>query len=149
MSQISSACSNSNRNIPLKTGTSLQWQIQGFPGGGGGTNPAWNREKNWSLWGMGEGNPPGSDTARRGWYNFQYGRQSQFRWRNEKNNKFVIMAPLYCSRISGPHCNCIDIPTVNVGGPSFHNIKWDLMIPKIKGVYGRIFFSFCGLVNKE
>ena len=24
--------------------------------------------------------------------------------------------------MSGPHCNCIDIPTVNIRGPSFHNI---------------------------
>ena len=33
------------------------------------------------------------------------------RRRNEKNNKFAIMAPLNWSRMSGPHCNCIGIPT--------------------------------------
>ena len=33
-----------------------------------------------------------------------------------------MMAPLYCSCMNEPHCNCIDIPTVNIGGPSFYNI---------------------------
>ena len=45
-----------------------------------------------------------------------------FRRRNEKNQKFVMMAPLCRSRMSGPHCNYTDIPTVNIRGPSFHNI---------------------------
>ena len=44
------------------------------------------------------------------------------RRRSEKNHRFAMMAPLYCSRMSGPHCNCIDIPTVNIRGSSFHNI---------------------------
>ena len=39
---------------------------------------------------------------------------------NEKNHKFTMMALL--SNMSGPHCNCIDIPIVNIRGPSFHNI---------------------------
>ena len=34
-----------------------------------------------------------------------------------------MMAPLYWSRVSGPYCNCIDISTVNIRGPSFHNIS--------------------------
>ena len=42
--------------------------------------------------------------------------------RNEKYHKIARMAPLYCSRMSGPHCNCTDILTVNITGPSFHNI---------------------------
>ena len=33
------------------------------------------------------------------------------------------MAHLYWSHISGPHCNCINNPTVNFRGPSFHNIN--------------------------
>ena len=33
-----------------------------------------------------------------------------------------MMAPLLLSRMSGPHCKYIDIPTVNIRGPSFHNI---------------------------
>ena len=44
------------------------------------------------------------------------------RRRNKKNYKFAMMAPLYWSRMSGPYCNCIDIPTVNMREPSFHNI---------------------------
>ena len=48
--------------------------------------------------------------------------KSQNRRRNEENSKFMIMAPFYWSRMSGPHCNCIDIPTVNIREPSFYNI---------------------------
>ena len=33
-----------------------------------------------------------------------------------------MMAPLYCSGMSGPHCDYIDIPTVNIRGPSFRKI---------------------------
>ena len=33
-----------------------------------------------------------------------------------------MMAPLNWSRMSGTHCSCIDILTVNIEGPSFHNI---------------------------
>ena len=43
------------------------------------------------------------------------------RWGNMWNHKFMMMNPLYWSRMSGPHCNCIDIPTVNTRWPSFHN----------------------------
>ena len=33
-----------------------------------------------------------------------------------------MMAPLYWSRMSGSHCNYIDIPAFNIRGPNFHNI---------------------------
>ena len=33
-----------------------------------------------------------------------------------------MMVPLYWLLMSGPHCNYIDIPTVSIRGPSFHNI---------------------------
>ena len=36
------------------------------------------------------------------------------RRRNEENHKFAMMAHLYFSCVSGPHCNCIEIPTVNI-----------------------------------
>ena len=39
----------------------------------------------------------------------------------KKNQEFAMMAPLYWSHMSRPHCNYIDIPTVDIRGPSFHN----------------------------
>ena len=36
------------------------------------------------------------------------------------NHMFAMMAPL--SRMSVTHCNCIDIPTATIRGPSIHNI---------------------------
>ena len=44
------------------------------------------------------------------------------RRRNEKNHKFAMMAPLYLSCMSWPHCNGIDMPRVNIRGHSFNNI---------------------------
>ena len=38
-----------------------------------------------------------------------------------------MIAPLYWSRLSRPHCNCIDIPTVDIRGPSFHNLSFSDM----------------------
>ena len=33
-----------------------------------------------------------------------------------------MMAHFFRSHMSGPHSNCIETPTVNIRGPSFHNI---------------------------
>ena len=48
--------------------------------------------------------------------------QFENRRRNKKNHKFAMMAPLYPSYLSGPYCNCIDIPTVTMRGHNFHSI---------------------------
>ena len=54
-------------------------------------------------------------------YAFGHRIQANIR-RNEKNHKLAMRAPLYRSYMSGPRCNCIDIPTVNIRGSSFHYI---------------------------
>ena len=53
---------------------------------------------------------------------YSWCKQDFYRWGNEKNYKIAMMEHLYWSRMSGPHRNYIDIPIVNIRGPSLPSI---------------------------